>query len=105
MRRGGGESYHDAAGRFQAACLRIAEAHPGERVLVVAHGAVIRLYLTLVLGMALDRTWHLMIANTGICRVRPFAAAFDGDRPLTGRVVMVNDTAHLDAMHQTAEAS
>ena len=104
MRRGGGESYVDAAERFRGACERIAEAHPGERVLVVAHGAVIRLYLTLVMGLALDRTWHLMISNASICKVRPFAAAFDGDRPLAGRVVAVNDLAHLEAQ-QAAGAS
>ena len=101
MKRGGGESYVAAAERFRAACDRIAEAHPGERILVVAHGAVIRLYLTLAMGIDLDRTWHLMISNTSITKVRPFAVAFDGDRPLAGRVVVVNDHAHLEAL-QTA---
>jgi broad specificity phosphatase PhoE len=105
MRRGGGESYRDASERMRAAVEGIAERHPGERVLVVGHGAVIRLYLTVVMGVPLERTWHLMISNAGICRVRPFAAAFDGDRPLHGRVVAINDVAHLEAMAATAGAS
>jgi broad specificity phosphatase PhoE len=99
MRRGGGESYAEAAARITRALEAIAGQHPGERVLVVGHGAVFRLYLTGVLGMPLDTTWHLAVGNASISRVRPFAEAFDGERPLVGRVLAINDVAHLEHGH------
>lgn len=42
VRRGGGETYAELGERVLGALERLAEAHAGERVLVVSHGAAIR---------------------------------------------------------------
>ncbi|MEV0996378.1 histidine phosphatase family protein [Nonomuraea sp. NPDC050202] len=49
----GGEDPHRAAGRFVAALDDIAAAHPGGRVLVVAHTTAIRLALCRLIGVPL----------------------------------------------------
>ncbi|MDH6570330.1 putative phosphoglycerate mutase [Streptomyces sp. SAI-117] len=49
----GAENPLDAAARGTAALRRIAAAHPGERVLVVAHNTLLRLVLCTVLGIPL----------------------------------------------------
>ncbi|TYB52224.1 histidine phosphatase family protein [Nonomuraea sp. PA05] len=49
----GGENPHEAAGRFVAALRDIAAAHPGGRVLVVAHTTAIRLALCHLIGVPL----------------------------------------------------
>jgi broad specificity phosphatase PhoE len=97
MRRGGGESYRDGAERITAMLEQIAKAHAGERVLVFSHGGVLGLYLSTLMGLDLSRAWHLVISNTAICRVRPFEAAVSGDHARLGRILSVNDLAHLDA--------
>ncbi|MFG3440103.1 histidine phosphatase family protein [Nonomuraea sp. NPDC047897] len=49
----GGEDPHEAATRFTAALDDICAAHPGERVLVVAHTTAIRLALCRLIGVPL----------------------------------------------------
>ena len=49
---GGGESRADAAERGRRALLRIAEAHPGGRVLVVLHSGLLAAIMSSVLGLS-----------------------------------------------------
>ncbi len=97
LRRGGGESYREAAVRITAALSDLAMSHPGERILVVAHGGVLRGYLAQLIGLPLNRQWHLSISNASLSRVRPFHVAIPGDPPKLGRVLALNDTAHLES--------
>jgi broad specificity phosphatase PhoE len=48
----GGESYEEMAARVVAAIREIAEAHPGERVLVVSHGGCVRAVHAHALGLS-----------------------------------------------------
>ena len=57
----GAESYHDLAVRGRRGLDRIASVHPGEKVVAVAHGGVIRAILHTVMGRPAPR-----IANAGI---------------------------------------
>ncbi len=105
MRRGGGESYVDAGIRITEAIESIAVMHPGQRVLVIFHGAVLRIYLATLLQLDLSLTWHLVVSNTGICRVKPFEPAFGGTNPRVGHIVSMNDLAHLDQGAAAAAAA
>lgn len=94
-RRGGGESFYDLQARVVPALTEITHDHPGERVLIVSHGGVIRAYVAHLLGIPLNEMWHMTIDNTAITRVQPYAPVFDSDsRP--GKVLSLNETHHLD---------
>ncbi len=61
----GGESPRQVTDRFTSALRRIAAAHPGERVVVVAHGGA----LALALGSLLDGgygQWRRVMANCAV---------------------------------------
>jgi broad specificity phosphatase PhoE len=95
MRRGGGETYREAAARIAGVLDGIASGHPGQRVLVIFHGTVLRLYLSTLLQLDLAASWRLGINNAGICRARPYEVTGGADaRP--GVVVAMNDLAHLE---------
>lgn len=96
MRRGGGESYVDARERITPALAEFGERHPGGRVLVVTHGGVLRAWLADLMGIPLERMWHLAIGNTSLTRVRPYEAAVGGDAPHLGRVLCMNDCTHAE---------
>ncbi len=67
----GGEDPHEAARRAQAALRDIAAAHPGERVLVVAHNTLIRLTLCSLLGIPLPtyRTVFPLVRNGALTEI------------------------------------
>lgn len=96
MRRGGGESYHDTQDRITPTLTEIAEEHPGTRVLVVTHGGVMRAYLAGLMGLPLERIWHLSIGNSSLTRVRPFEPIIGGNPPLDGRILTMNDCTHIE---------
>ena len=96
MRRGGGESYHDAHARITPALHEIAERHPGSRILVMTHGGVLRAYLAGLMGLPLGRIWHLSIGNTALTRVRPFDPVIGGNEPHRGRILTMNDCTHVE---------
>jgi broad specificity phosphatase PhoE len=50
LRRGSGESYADAHARISPALTDIARGFPGQRVLVVSHGGILRAYLAGLMG-------------------------------------------------------
>jgi alpha-ribazole phosphatase/probable phosphoglycerate mutase len=55
----GGESLLEMAERVRRAIREILAAHPGEEVLVVAHGGVNRVVLLDAIGASLDRLFHI----------------------------------------------
>ncbi len=66
-----GESYADMAARVLTALLQIAEAHPGEELLVVSHGGPIRAILAAGDGMDVHayRKLHRVEPNARLTRV------------------------------------
>lgn len=84
---GGGESLVDFYARCTAAALRLAARHPGEAVLLVAHGGVLDCLYRAATRMALDapRSWQL--GNASVNRL----LHADGALVLVGW----NDDAHL----------
>ncbi|MFN8510474.1 MAG: histidine phosphatase family protein [Deinococcaceae bacterium] len=88
-RRPGGESMSDLYVRVRDALLDIHCKYPGGRVLVVTHGGVVRVAVSLALGGDLQAMWaRLSIENTAISRL--FLSK-------TGsRLISYNDSAHLE---------
>jgi len=83
----GRESLAAFTERAVAVCRRLITAHPGERLLVVTHGGLIKQYLNhLNFG-----DW--LIDNTGITRLE---WTEEGGIPLRCRLICVNDTGHID---------
>ncbi len=58
----GGESMQDVVGRVGPAMERLAKAHPGEEVVVVCHGGVVRAALAHAMGVAADAALHLSVS-------------------------------------------
>ncbi len=96
MRRGGGESYVDARERIAPALAEFGERHAGGRVLIVTHGGVLRAWIADLMGIPLERMWHLAIGNTSLTRVRPYEVAVGGDAPHLGRILCLNDCTHAE---------
>ncbi|HZF81490.1 MAG TPA: histidine phosphatase family protein [Rubrivivax sp.] len=86
---GGGESLAVFSARCVGAVLRMAAAHPGESIAVVAHGGVLDCLYRAATGLALDapRSWQL--ANASINRL-----LFHGEGLV---LVGWDDQAHLQA--------
>ncbi|MBB6097195.1 putative phosphoglycerate mutase [Deinobacterium chartae] len=88
-RRPGGESMADLALRVREAFEDLRARHPGERILVVTHGGVVRVAVSLALGGHLQDVWaRLSIDNTSITRMLL--------SPAGGRLISYNDAAHLE---------
>lgn len=62
----GGESLTDLYARVRAALEAIAQAHPGETVLVVSHGGVLDIAYRLATGRALDAPRDFLIPNAAL---------------------------------------
>lgn len=86
---GGGESLEVFSARCLAAFKRLAEAHPGQAIAIVAHGGVIDCLYRAANGVGLQapRTWQL--ANAAINRLLYTGEGF--------RVVGWDDRRHLEA--------
>lgn len=59
----GGESVGQLSKRVKDVFTEIAERHPNERVLVVAHGLAIAVFLCHIQGKPLEDAYHLIIDN------------------------------------------
>ncbi|MGI6262895.1 MAG: alpha-ribazole phosphatase [Succiniclasticum sp.] len=59
----GGESMTDVQHRAYPALRKILEQYPQGNVAVVAHGGILRVLICTMLGMDLNRTWHLHVGN------------------------------------------
>ncbi len=62
----GGESMTDVQRRAYPALRKILEQHPQGQVAVVAHGGILRVLICTMLGMNLNRTWHLHVGNASV---------------------------------------
>ena len=74
------------AGRVRA----IAEQQRGKRVVIVSHGASIRILLADILVMPIRSIWHISQLNTAVNKIR-----FEDDGFAV--VTLMNDTSHLCA--------
>ncbi len=92
---GGGESLTVFSARCVAAVTRLAAAHPGQVIAVVAHGGVLDCLYRAAAGMRLQdsRTWAL--GNASINRLLYHGEGFS--------LVGWNDVAHLDCSAASAE--
>lgn len=84
-----GEQYADAMVRVGGAVASIAAAHEGKTVVAVSHGGSIRLATCHLLGMPADQLGRIM--SIGNASITEFLVEPDG----TGRLVRLNDNAHL----------
>lgn len=66
----GGDNLRDVRTRLEGVWNRLAEQHSGERVLVVAHGGVIRVLLSLVLFTPLQHLSRITVPYAALARVR-----------------------------------
>jgi len=85
----GGETWLDLLDRAEGALHRVAEAHPGELVVVSGHGGIIAASLVRFLALP---------AHGGLTRLHPDNASMT-EWALTGArwwLVRLNDAAHLD---------
>jgi len=89
VRRGGGESFSEMRVRIAAATRRILARHPGQTVLLVSHGAVLRSLIAHVLDASIPQMHRIAIGgNTAISIVQQTHGRL--------RLVSYNDTAHLN---------
>ena len=84
----GSEGSDVARQRVRNVIHEIVDAHPGERLVVVAHAAFIQTFVSVVLGLQRDFIFY------------PFNASITSIRAKDGRFVLwrLNDIAHLDGM-------
>lgn len=86
----GGESIRDVEARARRALEDIVAQHPGETVLVVAHGRLLRVLLASVLaGYGLARMGDIGHANTSVNRLVWTDGRFEAE--------LLNCTVHLEA--------
>ncbi len=69
-RPAGAETLADFRDRVQGAWEDLVREHEGKRVLVVAHAGVIRMAISLVLGMPSDHAFRIRVDNAQITRIR-----------------------------------
>lgn len=75
----GGEPLARFEARVREAWSNLMQSPPGSHVLVVSHGGVIRMLLArCVLGMPLDRLWHLEVPYAAVSRIRVY---HEGEMP------------------------
>ncbi len=83
----GGENLRQLAARAQAALQSINHAHPGENILLVAHGGVLQVLLCQTLGISPKKYWQFHLSPGSLSEV----AIYD-----EGAIInLLNDTCHL----------
>mgnify|MGYP001390873700 CR=1 FL=1 len=85
----GGEGLADAWARAERFLSCILLRHPGETVLVVTHGGLLRLLICRLQGLGYECWGTVRTANTGLTEI-----VVEPGKP--AQVVRLNDTAHLD---------
>ena len=83
----GGESFARVQERAYGAVREIVSRHPGETVLITAHGGTNGVILCAALGMGLNRVWSVRQDNTAVNMLEYY-----GERIL---VTLLNDCHHL----------
>jgi probable phosphoglycerate mutase len=93
---GGGETLRTFSARVEAAMLRLAQRHPGERVVAVTHGGVLDCAYRIASGLDLGAPRRHDLLNASVNRV-----SWDGVR---FRLIAWGDVSHLDAALDDVEA-
>jgi broad specificity phosphatase PhoE len=88
----GGETLDDVRERAVAGLSTIVQRHRGQTVAMVGHTVVNRVVLCAVLGLGNDDFWRL---QQGTCAVN----VFDVDEKGIATIVVLNDTSHLQDIH------
>lgn len=83
-----GESVRQVADRFADSMRKIAETHPGERVIVVSHGGA----MALGLGWLIDGQYSSLKRMMDNCAISELIL---GPKPRLARLARLNDSAHL----------
>ena len=92
----GGESQQQASDRMVGACQSIANAHPGQRVLVVTHGGSIGCLMKWVMGLPAQHARRWSIFN---CALHTFHVRGDDWRMVRwGETAHLNDHAAMDGV-------
>ena len=82
------EPFPDFQKRVAGRVREIAAEQRGKRVVIVSHGASIRILLTDILAMPIRSIWHISQLNTAVNKIR-----FEDDG--FAIVTLMNDTSHL----------
>ena len=82
------EPFPDFQKRVAGRIREIAELHRGKRIVIVSHGASIRILLADILAMPIRSIWHISQLNTAVNKIR-----FEDDG--FAIVTLMNDTSHL----------
>ena len=82
------EPFPDFQKRVAGRVREIAAEQRGKRVVIVSHGASIRILLTDILAMPIRSIWHISQLNTAVNKIR-----FEDDGFAV--VTLMNDTSHL----------
>ena len=87
------EPFPDFQQRVAGRVREIAELHRGKRIVIVSHGASIRILLADILAMPIRSIWHISQLNTAVNKIR-----FEDDG--FAIVTLMNDTSHLRGVGQ-----
>jgi len=87
----GGEDPADVVRRFRGCLEELVDRHAGETIVVVSHGAALRLTLAALLEIPLSRSQCLSQSNGGISEL----AHSPKGSPCPWRVLTINSTYHL----------
>ena len=87
------EPFPDFQKRVAGRIREIAELHRGKRIVIVSHGASIRILLADILAMPIRSIWHISQLNTAVNKIR-----FEDDG--FAIVTLMNDTSHLRGVGQ-----
>lgn len=85
---GGDLSIKNAALRAKAAILNTVKKHEGKRIVMVAHGGIIKAGLIGVFGWNMTMYHRIILGNTSICQV-------NFNEKMQPTIVTLNDTTHL----------
>ncbi|HEY3314125.1 MAG TPA: histidine phosphatase family protein [Bacillota bacterium] len=83
-----GESYEEAAARALRRLEELTD-HPGDRLVVVSHGGLLRALIYAVLGLEHGPRGRLVLDNASISAI--------AGQPGRWRLVLLNDTCHLES--------
>lgn len=85
---GGDLSLKNASTRAKTAITEIVDKHKGKKILIVAHGGIIKAGLLGLFELDMTMYHKINLGNTAICEI-------DFDLELNPSIVKINDTSHL----------
>ena len=85
---GGDLSIKKASIRAKKVILDIIKKHPGDNIIIVAHGGIIKAGLIGIFDWKMTMYHKIILGNTSICKI-----IFDDN--LSPKIITLNDTSHL----------